>query len=72
MVTPEYSDSLSSPFGSASWRTETTRKRIIRAHEHFLIKGENVLPKEYEEFQNFIDGIKRRELKEIILREKEH
>ncbi len=71
LATEDYADTLSAEFGSASWQYTTTRRRIIRAHEHYLIKGEAIPPEKYNAFQEFIDAIKAREMNEIVIRRKE-
>ena len=70
MYSQDYSDSLSTEFGTASWRHIATKQNILRAHEHHLIHGKTVEPEDYTRFQAFIDQIRKRNLRTIVVGKK--
>ena len=64
--TPFTSDSLWSQFGAAFWsysRADTT----FHASATYCLNGKNILPPVYQDFQNFLDGIRRRNLQEVVI-----
>ncbi len=62
-------DSIDSPFGSASWTYSLEGNKIyIQLNCH--LKGKKVDPEQYHEFQNFLDEIKARDLREVIINSK--
>ena len=69
MKTSVSSDSLTSQFGSATWDHSIHDKKLnIRIKSQ--LNGATIQPGQYRAFQNFIDQIKARDLREIVLQTK--
>jgi hypothetical protein len=64
--TPAWSDSIVSPFGSAFW-SYSTNCSTLYVHSSCLLNGGSVDPKQYQDFQNFLDTIKQKDLREVVL-----
>ncbi len=67
--TPAWSDSITSPFGSANWAFSTKGNKL-KVNLNRLLNGTGVDPKQYQDFQNFLDGIKERDLREVVITRK--
>ncbi len=65
------SDSLVSPFGKTSWSCINYENKF-HVHINCYIYGESIDPQHYQDFQNFLDGIRERDLREVILSESEY
>ncbi len=63
---PVWSDSIVSQFGSGKW-AYSAKENILEVHLNHLLNGTNIDPKQYRDFQNFLDEIKERDLREIVL-----
>ena len=64
--TADSSDSLVSSFGSAysSWAASD---KSLNAYKNYRLAGQEIDPREYEAFQDFLDGVRELDLKEIII-----
>ena len=67
--TPDSSDSLVSSFGSA-YRSWSTSGNVYRTHKSYRLLGEDVDPQYYERFQSFLDSIRVRDLREVVVSRK--
>jgi len=66
--TPAFSDSLASPFGSALW-SWTTRDNVLHVHLCTRMMGDDVKPQHYQGFQDFLDRIRKGDLREVVITE---
>ena len=64
VVTPESSDSLQSPYGSAHW-TCRAKDSLLIWHSGHSFKGDDVAPVHYGQFQQFLDAMQVRDMREI-------
>ena len=66
---PVWFDSLSSPFGSATWSWHSDS---IRCHVQSVLclEGEDILPNRYAEFRDFMDNKSVRDLRQVVLKKK--
>ncbi len=66
---PAWSDSLTSPFGSAawSWQSDSTRYHIQSV---LRLEGEDIPPDRYAEFRDFVDEKNERDLRQVVLKKK--
>ena len=69
VTTPAWSDSIASPFGSANW-IDSINGNTLEIHLNRLLHGTRVEPEQYPNFQNFLDGIKERNLREVVITRK--
>lgn len=69
VILPARSDSLVSRFGSACWIYALDGNHL-HIQSMCRLNGEPVKPEQYLEFQNFLDGIKANDLREIVLTRK--
>ncbi len=67
--TPDLSDSLVTSFGSA-YRSRSTDGNVYRTHKSYRLLGEDIAPQHYESFQNFLDVIRERDLREVVVSRK--
>lgn len=66
LITPFWSDSLSSPFGYAAWKTSRNNGQL-GIQIRYRLNGERVLPDQFPAFQKFIDQIQQRNLQDILI-----
>jgi transglutaminase-like putative cysteine protease len=64
--TPSLSDSLQSDFGAASWNFQSEGPVVAWRSGH-TFAGKDILPSRYREFQQFLDAMQARDLREIEL-----
>jgi hypothetical protein len=64
MLSPTLSDSLRSDFGSAHW-VYRSRDTVLSLQSGFSIAGHEVDPPRYRAFQEFLDAVQAREIREI-------
>jgi len=67
--TPDKSDSLVSSFGSAYWSWYTSNN-VYRTNRSYFQLGEDIDPQHYDAFQNYWDGIRERDLQEVVVSRK--
>ena len=67
--TPAWSDSIVSPFGSANW-IYSTNGNNLEVNLNRLLNGTSIDPKQYPDFQSFLDGVKERDLREVVITRK--
>lgn len=63
------SDSIAAPFGSANW-AYSTNGNTLEVHINRHLSGTSVDPEQYQDFQNFVDEIKSRDLREVVINRK--
>jgi hypothetical protein len=63
---PTRKDSISSPFGNAIWKWETTGN-VFRAIHKYTFGGQPVSPELYPQYQEFLDDIHKNDLVQTIL-----
>ena len=66
LSTPAWFDSLDSSFGSANW-AYACNGDTLKVYVNRQLNGTEVYPKQYQDFQDFLDKIKARDLREIVL-----
>lgn len=65
---PEFTDSLHSEFGHATWKSVMSEGALHISQVYFL-KGEKILPEKNADFRKFLDGVKSWKVQNIILSE---
>lgn len=67
MHTPAYRQAVPSPFGSAFWEGEF-EENTYSCRMVYLVEDEDVMPEDYPRFREFLDHIRRGDLREVIFR----
>ncbi|MEJ2635505.1 MAG: DUF3857 and transglutaminase domain-containing protein [Calditrichia bacterium] len=63
-----FSDSVSSAFGSAAWSWNPKKDGSgLEAKTRYVLKGEDIPPARYPDFQNFLDRVRAGDLQEVVL-----
>ena len=65
------SDSLMSPFGSAYWNWSADGD-VLRIQSTYSLSGDDVKPEDYCVFRDFLEDIRERDLREVVLRRNKH
>ena len=66
VIMPATLDSIDSPFGSVSWNYASKENKVF-VHLNCHLNGKKIDSELYPEFQNFLDEIKARDLREVII-----
>jgi len=67
---PVFSDSLATPFGTALW-SWSNKDNVFQVHTTIHMLGDDVDPNDYKKFRDFLDGIRERDLREVVITEKQ-
>lgn len=68
---PFLTNSLISDFGNANWEYSNSGN-IFSSSFQYYIDGGNIEPNKYAEFQSFLDGIRYRDLMEVVIERKNY
>ena len=66
-VQPTLVDSLTSPFGMASW-SWSSDSLLFSVNTSLRLSGQDIAPEEYKAFREFLDGVRERDLREVVLK----
>lgn len=66
VVTPSVSDSLLSEFGSACW-SYSVDGNVLKIDTRYRMDGNNINPECYKDFCDFLDNIREKDLREVVL-----
>jgi hypothetical protein len=66
---PDLSDSLTSSFGNAAWRWFSDDHNF-RVQSRFLIFGDDIDPSDYQKFQIFLDQVREKDLRNVVILKK--
>lgn len=61
-----FADSLKGEFGTAFWKWKI-KNNLLTARTQYRIFGKNILPEAYPEFRQFLDTIREKDLREILI-----
>lgn len=66
---PTLLDSLTSPFGMASWSWSwSSDSSLFSVNTTLRLSGQDIVPEEYKAFREFLDDIRERDLREVVLK----
>ena len=70
VTTPDWSDSVSSLYGVVTYSCSTIDS-TYHASASYCINGESISPHDYNNFQDFVDTIREKDMHEVIVIQKE-
>jgi len=59
-------DSTTSSFGTAQWQWRDEGD-VLHVNSSFLLRGDDIPPNEYKRFQEFLDRMREKDLREVVL-----